>query len=92
MAKMPSNWFGKVVYEILYLGRRVLIKWWDKLEFFKEDSVFTQKGLVSFKLPLVPKPPKKDVYDILKELLSSSSKSELKKQLREILSESGEDK
>ncbi|KAL9154383.1 hypothetical protein ABFS82_10G109800 [Erythranthe guttata] len=90
-SKMPLRKFGEIVHNIPYLGRRILIKWWDKFDFFAENSVFSQKGLINLE-PLPPPPsPKKDITEILRELLASSSKSDLKAQLKEILQESDSD-
>lgn len=66
-----------------YLGRRILIKWWDKFDFF-HNSVFGKQGIISFEkpLPTLPSPtPKPELSSLLKELLSSSSPKELRKQL-----------
>lgn len=90
VANFPIKKFEVTVSQLPYLGRRVLIKWWDKFEFFK-DSIFSVKGIVSFEPAPTPKPPKKDVSELLKELLASSSKSDLKKQLKEILEDSSDE-
>ncbi|EYU18268.1 hypothetical protein MIMGU_mgv1a020753mg, partial [Erythranthe guttata] len=91
ISKMPLRKFGEIVHNIPYLGRRILIKWWDKFDFFAENSVFSQKGLINLE-PLPPPPsPKKDITEIPRELLASSSKSDLKAQLKEILQESDSD-
>ncbi|KAL0302127.1 UNVERIFIED_CONTAM: hypothetical protein Scaly_3042500 [Sesamum calycinum] len=83
---------GEDFSNIPYLGRRILIKWWDKFEFFK-DSVFSIKGIINLE-PVKPpsqEKPQKQVTDILKELLSKSSKQELKQQLKEILESSDDE-
>lgn len=67
VSKRSVEKFG-TSFVIPYLGRRILIKWWDKYDFFKE-SVFSAKGLISLE-PVIEKKiePKKDLKDLLQEL------------------------
>ncbi|KAK6145321.1 hypothetical protein DH2020_022141 [Rehmannia glutinosa] len=73
---------------IPYIGRRILTKWWDKYEFFKE-SVFSIKGIIDLEPPKITPPPqkKKDLSEVLKEFLAGTSKKDLKKDLKDQLKE-----
>ena len=75
---------------IPYLGRRILIKWWDKFEFFK-DSIYSQKSLISHETQKIPDSPKRELSNLLKELMASSSKRNLKIQLKAILDSDSDD-
>ncbi|KAK4412141.1 hypothetical protein Salat_2990000, partial [Sesamum alatum] len=72
--------------------RRILIKWWDKFEFFK-DSVFSVRGIIDLE-PITPTKStksKKEISEVLKELLSSASKKDLKNQIKELLESSDDE-
>ncbi|KAG6424574.1 hypothetical protein SASPL_114992 [Salvia splendens] len=81
---------------IPYLGRRILIKWWEKFEFF-EESVFSKRGIINLepaKAPPPPATPNRDLAGILGELIKSSPRKDLKdlrRLLQQKLSEEGSD-
>ena len=69
------NKLGEGFKIIPYIGRRILIKWWPKFNFF-ENSVFATKGLIDLE---PPKPPKQNISELYREFTSKIPKEDLSK-------------
>lgn len=80
--------FGKVLNKVPWLTRRVLIKWWNKFNFFDDSSVYQQKGII-----ILDKKDKKqkaesshskvafsDLFSLFRDLLDTLPKEEIKTQ------------
>ena len=75
ISQRSQNKLGEVFTPIPYLGRRILIKWWQKFNFF-EKSVFATRELIDLE---PPKPPKPYVTELFKEFTSKVLKEDLSK-------------
>ncbi|KAK4426783.1 hypothetical protein Salat_1447000 [Sesamum alatum] len=92
VSKRTFQKLGESLENIPYVGRRILIKWWDKFEFFK-DSVLSVRGIIDLE-PITPTKStksKKEISEVLTELFSSASKKDLKNQIKELLESSDDE-
>lgn len=75
------------INNVQWLTRRVMIKWWDKFDFFSKSSVFCYKGLINLvKKPEEPSETSK-MTQLLQELFHSIPREELKKRVSLALKE-----